>query len=101
MNKPAVFALEYLIFSAALPSFAQRSTADLNAIRQVVKSTAGELPLRVNVVKFADSRRTKIFAVKGAPIEPSIQARTAYQVVYPDCTVMIDTGMDLQVHKFF
>ena len=61
----------------------------------------GALPLRINVVKFAESRRTKNFAVKGAPAEPSVQARTAYQLIYPDGTVMIDSGMDLQVHKFF
>ena len=36
-----------------------------------------------------------------APRGPSIQARTAYQLVYPDGTVMIDSGMDLPVHKFF
>ena len=61
----------------------------------------GALPLRINVVKFAESRRTKNFAIKGAPREPSIQARTAYQIVYADGTIMIDTGMDLEVHKFF
>ncbi len=53
------------------------------------------------MVKFAESRRTKNFAVKGSPAEPSIQARTAYQVVYPDGTIMIDSGMDQQVHRFF
>jgi glyoxylase-like metal-dependent hydrolase (beta-lactamase superfamily II) len=73
----------------------------LGAIRQAAKTTPGVLPLRINVVKFAESRRTKNFAVKGAPAEPSIQARTAYQVVYPDGTVMIDAGMDEQVHRFF
>ena len=58
-------------------------------------------PLRINVVKFAESRRTKNFSVQGAPAEPSIQARTAFQVVYADRTVMIDAGMDEQVHRFF
>ena len=61
----------------------------------------GAKPLRINVIKFAESRRTKNFAIKGAPKEPSVQARTAYQLVYPDGTVMIDSGMDLPVHKFF
>ena len=93
------------LFALALgvPAFAQSATfgADLSAIRQAAKSTPGALPLRVNVVKFAESRRTKNFAVKGAAAEPSIQARTAYQVVYPDGTVMIDAGMDEQVHRFF
>ena len=43
----------------------------------------------------------KNFAVKGLPTEPSVQARTAYQIVYADGTIMVDTGMDLATHRFF
>ena len=43
----------------------------------------------------------EVITVKGEPAKPSIQARTAYQVVYPDGTVMIDAGMDIDVHRFF
>jgi glyoxylase-like metal-dependent hydrolase (beta-lactamase superfamily II) len=39
--------------------------------------------------------------VKGAPGVPSVQARTVFQVVYRDGYVMVDSGMDEQVHKFF
>jgi glyoxylase-like metal-dependent hydrolase (beta-lactamase superfamily II) len=76
-------------------------SADIGAIRRVASMVPGARPLRINVLKFAESRRTKNFSVKGAPKEPSIQARTAFQVVYRDGTVMVDSGMDLQVHKFF
>src|SRR5688572_29706841 len=76
-------------------------TADLPAARRVAGLVPGRKPLRVNVVKFAESRRTKNFSVQGAPAEPSVQARTAFQVVYADRTVMIDAGMDEQVHRFF
>ena len=100
MNRAFLFAVALFAFAAA-PATAQPFSADLTAIRQAAKSMPGALPLRINVVKFAESRRTKNFAIKGAPREPSIQARTAYQVVYPDGTIMIDSGMDLQVHKFF
>jgi len=61
----------------------------------------GKPPLRINVLKFAESRRTKNFSVKGAPNEPSVQARTVFQVVYADGYVMVDSGMDQQVHNFF
>ena len=76
-------------------------SADLAQIRQMANLIPGPHPLRVNVVKFAESRRTKNFAVKGLPAEPSVQARTAYQVVFSDGTVMVDTGMDLATHRFF
>jgi glyoxylase-like metal-dependent hydrolase (beta-lactamase superfamily II) len=76
-------------------------SADLDQIRQVAGMIPGQRPIRVNVIKFAESRRTKNFSVKGLPAEPSVQARTAYQIVYPDGTVMVDTGMDLSTHRFF
>jgi glyoxylase-like metal-dependent hydrolase (beta-lactamase superfamily II) len=75
--------------------------ADLAEIRQIAGMIPGPHPLHVNVVKFAESRRTKNFAVKGLTAEPSVQARTAYQIVYGDGTIMVDTGMDLATHKFF
>jgi glyoxylase-like metal-dependent hydrolase (beta-lactamase superfamily II) len=76
-------------------------TADLDQVRQVAAMIPGQRPVRVNVIKFAESRRTKNFAVKGLPAESSVQARTAYQIVYPDGTVMVDTGMDPSTHQFF
>ena len=76
-------------------------SADIGAVRHVASLLPGARPLRINILKFAESRRTKNFSIKGAPKEPSIQARTAFQVVYRDGTVMVDSGMDLEVHKFF
>ena len=104
MKRSVRFAVVLLALLVSLHASAQPSapwSADLAAIRQAARVTPGALPLRINVVKFAESRRTKNFAIKGAPAEPSIQARTAYQVVYPDGTIMVDAGMDQQVHRFF
>ncbi len=95
----AAFALAPLYALAAEPS--SPWSADLNQIRQVAGMIPGPRPLRVNVIKFAESRRTKNFAVKGLSAEPSVQARTAYQIVFPEGTVMVDTGMDLATHRFF
>src|SRR5207237_2396777 len=76
-------------------------TADIDQIRQAARLIPGRAPLRINVLKFAESRRAKKFSVKGAPDEPSVQARTAFQIVYPDGYIMLDSGMDQQVHNFF
>lgn len=73
----------------------------LDQIRQVGAMMPGRRALRINTLKFAESRRSKKFSVEGAPDEPSIQARTVFQVVFADGTVMIDSGMDEQVHRFF
>jgi glyoxylase-like metal-dependent hydrolase (beta-lactamase superfamily II) len=76
-------------------------TASVNDIRLTAALVPGWRPLRLNVLKFAESRRTKNFSIDGAPAEPSVQARTAFQVVYADGAVMVDAGMDQQVHRFF
>ena len=102
MKFPPLLAFLFAV-TAGPAAYAQEPawTADINDVRHVAAMIPGAKPLRVNVLKFAESRRTKNFSVKGAPKEPSIQARTAFQVVYRDGTIMIDAGMDLQVHKFF
>jgi glyoxylase-like metal-dependent hydrolase (beta-lactamase superfamily II) len=93
-----------LSFVASLLLFQQKPevwTADISQIRQTAKLIPGRAPLRINVLKFAESRRAKKFSVKGAPDQPSVQARTAFQIVYADGTIMLDAGMDQQIHNFF
>src|SRR5437660_10019162 len=90
-----------LLFMAGGEAVLEGQTGSLDQIRQVGTMVPGKRPLRINVLKFAESRRTKNFSVKGAPPEPSAQARTVFQVVYADGFIMIDSGMDEQVHKTF
>ena len=75
--------------------------ASLPEIRATAALIPGRRPLRVNILKFAESRRTKNFSIKGAPADPSVQARTAFQVMYADGHIMVDAGMDQHVHRFF
>jgi glyoxylase-like metal-dependent hydrolase (beta-lactamase superfamily II) len=96
--RPALLLLLVLVSS---PVHTASWTASITDIRHAAALIPGRRPLRVNIQKFAESRRTKNFSVKGAPNEPSVQARTAFQVVYADGTVMVDAGMDRQVHAFF
>jgi hypothetical protein len=73
-------------------------TADIADIRRAAALIPGVRPTALNFLKFAESRRTKNFSVEGAPATPSVQARTAFQVMYPDAHVMVDAGMDQTVH---
>ena len=95
------FHLFMLALLFVTPQKEQVWTADIDQIRQAARMIPGRAPLRINVLKFAESRRAKKFSVKGAPDEPSVQARTVFQVVYADGYVMLDSGMDQQVHNFF
>jgi glyoxylase-like metal-dependent hydrolase (beta-lactamase superfamily II) len=85
----------------AAQSAAPEWIATLDDLRHTAALMPGRRPLRINILKFAESRRTKNFSIKGAPVTPSVQARTAFQMMYADGSVMVDAGMDLQVHKFF
>lgn len=98
---PAAQAATSTHANAGMPANDFKFAANLEEIRRAASMIPGHRPLRINVVKFAESRRSKKFSVKGAPDEPSVQARTAYQIVYEDGYVMLDSGMDQQVHKFF
>ena len=99
MKKTLHAAMLALLFMA--PQKEQVWTANIDQIRQTARMIPGTAPLRINVLKFAESRRTKNFSVKGAPAEPSVQARTVFQIVYADGYVMVDSGMDQQVHNFY
>jgi glyoxylase-like metal-dependent hydrolase (beta-lactamase superfamily II) len=74
-------------------------SANLSDIRRMATLIPGRKPLRINVLKFAESHRTKNFSVKGEPTTPSVQARTVFQVVFADGYVMVDAGMDEPMHK--
>src|SRR5256712_9392115 len=93
--------LGLLAFLFLIPQKPEVWTADIDQIRQAARLIPGRDPLRINVLKFAESRRAKKFSVKGAPDEPSVQARTVFQVVYADGYVMLDAGMDRQGPHLF
>ena len=73
----------------------------LERIRQAADDVPGAPPESVNFIKFAESHRTLAAVIDGGSDEPFVSARTAFQVVYPDGTLMIDAGMDEAVHRFY
>src|SRR5215467_11689104 len=58
----------------------------------------GALPLAVNGVRVAASIRPRKFVIEGGDDTPVTMPRTAFQIVYPDCSVMIDSGLDEATH---
>src|ERR1041384_4703133 len=101
--KRLVLAALFLLVLVIAPTAQQPSgpawSANISDIRRVATLIPGRKPQRINVLKFAESHRTKNFSVKGEPATPSVQARTVFQVVYPDGYVMVDGGMDEPMHK--
>jgi glyoxylase-like metal-dependent hydrolase (beta-lactamase superfamily II) len=74
---------------------------DLAAIRAMSTVLPGALPLAVNGVRVAASVRPRRLVVAGGNETPVTMPRTAFQIVYPDCSIMIDSGLDKATHDSF
>jgi glyoxylase-like metal-dependent hydrolase (beta-lactamase superfamily II) len=74
---------------------------DLAAIRAMSTVLPGALPLAVNGVRVAASVRPRKFVIEGGDDTAVTMPRTAFQIVYPDCSVMIDSGLDKATHASF
>ena len=89
---------------AAAPLYGQESAYPddfLDRVRQAADDIPGAPAESINFIKFAESHRTYAAVIDGGTDEPFVSARTAFQVVYPGGTVMIDAGMDEAVHRFY
>ena len=75
--------------------------ADLGAIRRLANLLPGRRPLAVNGIRVAASIRSRKFVIEGGDDTPVTMPRTAFQVVYADGTVMIDSGLDKETHDSF
>jgi len=74
---------------------------DLAAVRRLARVLPGPLPVAVNGSRVAASVRPQKFVFAGGDETPVTMPRTAYQAVYPDGTVMIDSGLDQATHDSF
>src|SRR4051812_39451424 len=85
-----------------LPQEAQPYGTDLLArVRVAATVIPGAHPSHINYSKVAESHRPLSDIIDGGSKDDYVSARTAFQVVYPTGTVMIDSGMDQAVHRFF
>ncbi len=73
----------------------------LQRVRQAATMVPGELAVSVNFVKVAESHRTYATVLEGGSEERFISARTAFQTVYAHGSIMLDSGMDETVHRFY
>ncbi len=75
--------------------------ADLSQIRHLARLLPGPLPVAVNGIRVAASIRPNKFVIEGGDDSAVTMPRTAFQVAYSDCTVMIDSGLDRETHDSF
>lgn len=102
--KNSIFYITSIISLFAFHSNAQNITYDQNLLQKIRKASLSIVGDKANEVRytiFAESPRTFSATVEGGDKSPYIQARTAYQLVFPNSSIMIDSGMDEEVHNFF
>lgn len=73
----------------------------LSKIREAATSLPGEHPLAINFSKVAESHRTYADIIDGGDNSGFVSARTAFQIVFPDRFIMVDSGMDEEVHRYY
>jgi len=73
----------------------------LERARLAATAIPGELATAINVAKVAESHRTYAAIIEDGSDDVFISARTAFQVLYPEGSVMLDSGMDEEVHRYY
>jgi len=85
----------------AAASAAKSFDADLSVMRALSTIIPGALPVGVNGIRVAASIRPRKVVIQGGDERAVTMPRTAFQVVYPHCTMMIDSGLDKATHDSF
>jgi glyoxylase-like metal-dependent hydrolase (beta-lactamase superfamily II) len=104
LSAVAIFAFQVPSPSAEtlVPEVPHPYATDLLAkVRIAARVVPGPLPTGINFIKIAESHRPLSEIIVGGSQQDYISARTAFQVKFLDGWVMIDSGMDEAVHKFF
>ncbi|MGI9260132.1 MAG: MBL fold metallo-hydrolase [Gammaproteobacteria bacterium] len=73
----------------------------LQRVRAAAASVPGAHATSIHFAKVAESHRTYAAVIEDGSDEPFVSARTAFQVAFPNGTVMLDSGMDETVHRFY
>jgi len=94
-------AKDWVPASAGTSEQEQPFAADLSEIRRLANLLPGAKPVAVNGIRVAASIRPNRFVIEGGDDRPITMPRTAFQVVYADGTVMIDSGLDRETHDSF
>ncbi|MBT5032345.1 MAG: MBL fold metallo-hydrolase [Proteobacteria bacterium] len=73
----------------------------LERVRQAATTISGELAATISFTKLAESHRTYAGIIEDGSDDLFVAARTAFQIAYPEGTVMLDSGMDKAVHRYY
>jgi glyoxylase-like metal-dependent hydrolase (beta-lactamase superfamily II) len=70
-------------------------------VRLAATMVPGDMAVAINFAKVAESHRKYSAIIEGGNDELFVSARTAFQIRYPHGSVMLDSGMDEEVHRYY
>jgi glyoxylase-like metal-dependent hydrolase (beta-lactamase superfamily II) len=73
----------------------------LKRVRTAAVAVPGEMATNINFAKVAESHRSYAAIIEGGNEETFISARTAFQILFPRGSIMLDSGMDEEVHRYY
>lgn len=73
----------------------------LTRVRDAADSILGDFPQSIAYAKVAESHRAYSAIIEDGSEETFVSARTAFQIRYAQNSIMIDSGMDLEVHTYY
>ena len=73
----------------------------LSRVRSAAQSLPGDLPQSIGFAKVAESHRPYSDIIEDGSDEQFISARAAFQIRYGRSTIMLDSGMDEEVHRYY
>lgn len=86
---------------SAQQSFTPYPNDLLPRIRNAATSIPGNPPQSIAFTKVAESHRPYSAIIEDGSDETFISARAAFQIRYANSTIMIDSGMDEEVHRYY
>lgn len=86
-----------LLDTATVPA-RSRQELNLGALRGAANSLRGSLPVRINSELIGENAVPSFAVVAGTGFGPHPMVRTAFQVVYPKGSVIIDTALDRELN---
>lgn len=107
--KPGISALgaAVLVCLSLCPRLSAQETLNyyhndfLDRVRNAADTILGDFPQSIAYAKVAESHRPYADIIEGGSDQTFISARTAFQIRFAESTIMIDSGMDEEVHRYF
>lgn len=101
---PTIAGIASLIFCLNLSAqdTAMRYPSDLmTRVRDAADSILGDFPQSIAYAKVAESHRAYSAIIEDGSEDTFVSARTAFQIRYAQSSIMIDSGMDEEVHTYY